>query len=435
MMKFYIETYGCQMNKAESSSLIEDMKSRGFSITDDIDDTDIIIVNTCSVRKTAENRVFGRLGLFKKKKQSKKNLIILVMGCMAQRVGEQLINSHYGIDIVVGNYHKEKIPDLIFNHRRSENVSYIDEANVVFTDPTPDITNPLKSYLNISHGCNNFCSYCIVPYLRGREVSKSSKDIIDNINTLTKNGVVHVTLLGQNVNSYGLDRDDEIDFPDLLEKICNETDIKWVKFLSSHPKDLSDKLIETMANQDKVSKWIHLALQSGSDKILTAMNRKYLSSDYKRLVDKLRAKMPDIIITTDIIVGFSGETEDDFNDTFDIVKYVGFDDAFIYKYNERDNTLAHKSMSDDVSNEVKTDRISRLIDLQRKIAVQKRNKMKGRIFELIPERFSDDGTNRLIGISKEELIFVFDGDKDDFGKIVTVEAVGVSGSTLVGRKI
>lgn len=433
MTKFYIETYGCQMNKAESSTLIKLMTEKGFIETSNYEEAEIVIINTCSVRKTAENRIWGRLGFYKRQKRFR-SLIVVVMGCMSQRIGEELINSQFGIDFVVGNYHKEKIPELIINRTRGEKGLYIDEKEIVFPKPFPEESNPSKAFVTISHGCNNFCSYCIVPHLRGREVSKKSSDIISDINDLTRQGVLQVTLLGQNVNSYGLDKGD-IDFPDLLKMILRETDLKWIKFMSSHPKDLSDKLIDVMASDSRVSNWLHLALQSGSDRILELMNRKYTSHNFRSIVDKLKNAVPDIVLTTDIIVGFPGETEADYNDTLNMINYVKFDDAFMYKYNERDNTVAHKEWADDIPDNIKHERLSSIIDLQRSINHENREKRVGKVFDVIPDKFSADGSGRILGVTKEEIMMLYQGDKDDFGKIVKVKATGVTGSSMQGVKI
>lgn len=433
MKKFYIETYGCQMNKAESSSLIKLMEDKGFIYTQLYYEADVVIINTCSVRKTAENRIWGRVGFFKRQKRERK-IIVLVMGCMSQRIGEELINSNRSVDIVVGNFYKERIPEIIINHRDGEKGIFIDEGEIVFTKPCPDETNPARSYVTISHGCNNFCTYCIVPYLRGREVSKNSSEIVGGIQSLTEQGVLQVILLGQNVNSYGADKND-LDFPDLLRKIADETDIQWIKFLSSHPKDLSDKLIEVIASEQKVSKWVHLALQSGSDRVLERMNRKYTAEDFKLIVGKLRQAVPDILITTDIIVGFPGETDEEYQQTLDLVQWVEFDDAFLYKYNERDTTLAQKKFDDDISDEVKTERITELIAIQRAITTKRRELMVGKQYGVIPDRFTNDGTDRILAVSQEEVMFIYPGSKEDFGKIIQVEAVGVSGSTVIGKKI
>lgn len=430
-----MEIYGCQMNKAESSSLANTLTARGLEQTKDHKEADLVIINTCSVRKTAESRIWGRVGFYKRQKRDRE-ITVVVMGCMSQRVGYELLNPKFAVDIVVGNFYKDKVADIIMNHRKGSREIFIEENadSNLFTTPAPDELNPSKAYVTISHGCNNFCTYCIVPYLRGREVSKHSDLIIEDIKALVRQGVKQVMLLGQNVNSYGNDTKD-ITFAQLLRRIVNETDISWVKFMSSHPKDLSDELIEVMATEPKVSKWIHLALQSGSDTILDSMNRRYTGESFKLKIDKLRARIPDVILTTDIIIGFPGETEEDFQDTMDLVEYVRFDDAFTYKYNERDNTVAQKSLGDTIADEVKVARLEKLIARQRKIAMENREAMKGRRLQILMERPANDGTDRYVGISSNELIILYDGNADDAGKVITVEITGRKASTLIGKRV
>lgn len=438
MTHFFIETYGCQMNKAESTALARRLTAAGYSQVFSQENAQLIIINTCSVRKTAENRIWGRLGFYKKEK-TKRDITVLVMGCMPQRISEELLDKKRSVDIVVGNFYKDKIPEILMAHRKGEKSCYVDvpkEQNpqAFFAQTAPDELNPAKAYLTISHGCNNFCSYCIVPYLRGREISRSSSSIINEIHRLTELGVKQIMLLGQNVNSYGNDTKD-ITFAQLLKQIAHETDVAWVKFMSSHPKDLSQELIEVMADEPKISKWLHLALQSGSTSILKAMNRKYTREDFLNKIYKLREYIPDIILTTDLIIGFPGETEADYRDTLSLIEEVRFDDAFMYKYNERDNTLAQKTLGDPIKDDVKVQRLAKLIEIQRKIGVENRQAMKGRHFQILHERPANDGTGRHIGISSNELIFLYDGNDDDAGKVIDIEATGVNGSTLTGRKL
>nr|HPO50683.1 MiaB/RimO family radical SAM methylthiotransferase [Spirochaetota bacterium] len=280
--------------------------------------------------------------------------------------------------------------------------------------------------------CNNFCSYCIVPYLRGREVSRDSGEIIEDINNLVKLGVKQATLLGQNVNSYGNDTND-INFPSLLKKISNETDIKWIKYLSSHPKDFTDELIEVISTEKKVSKWLHLAVQSGSNKILEKMNRKYKIETYIEKVMKLKSLNPELNLTTDIIVGFPGETEADFNDTVDLINTVKFDDAFMYKYNIRENTFAAKELGDDVPEDEKLSRLSKIIDLQRDIKSENKKKRIGSILEVIPEKFSKNSDREILGNSAEDLMVLFQGEEKDFEEILKVKVTQLKGGSLFGE--
>jgi len=442
MDTFFIETYGCQMNIAESTSLSEIMKSNGFKIATSSLKADIIILNTCSVRKTAENRIWGRIGYYKGLK-AKKDIILLVMGCMAERVGEEFLKKTPTIDIVIGTFHKYKIPSILKSYTKGEKILFIGKNHVVFNNSFPDEKNRKKAYVNISHGCNNFCNYCIVPYLRGSEISRDSNEIISDINNLVNNGVLSVTLLGQNVNSYGNDTKD-INFVELLKKIENETDIKWIKYLSSHPKDFNDDLIEYISNSKKVSTWLHLALQSGSNKILSRMNRKYTREEYLSKINKFKSCLHIYNITTDIMVGFCGESDEDFSDTLDLVKEIRFNDAYMYKYNERENTFATNNLVDDVDEEIKLSRLSTLIDIQRKISCEKKRELIGKKLEILPERDNKKGKGEILGVSKEDFIVVYNNDVLDNNildksifdnNIINVKIKDINGNTLIGEKI
>jgi len=433
MKSFYIETYGCQMNKADSISVIENLKRSGFKQLSSNKNADIIIINTCSVRKTAENRIWGRLGYYKSLKKER-DIIILVMGCMAQRVGEDFFVSNESVDLVVGTFLKNKIPDILLNFKKGIRRAYVDEKEIIFNDSYPDKGNPKKAYVNISHGCNNFCSYCIVPYLRGREQSRSSDNIINDINKLVGLGVKQVTLLGQNVNSYGKDRGD-ISFPKLLKKICCETDIKWIKYLSSHPKDFNDELIDVIINEDKIANWLHLAVQSGSNKVLKLMNRHYNIEDYIYRIEKLKEAIPQLNLTTDIIVGFPGEEEKDFMDTINLMKRIKFDDAYMYKYNSRENTFADIKYKDNIDDNEKTRRLIMIIDLQREISRKRKNERIGDTFEVIAEKWSKKSDNEILGLTKEDLMIIFSGNNNDFNDIIKVKALGLKGNTISGIKV
>ncbi len=440
--KFLIETYGCQMNKADSDSLCYALKLNGYTETDNPQEADIVVINTCSVRKSAENRIWGRLGEYKVIKRSRPLLLIL-MGCMAQRLGDGASDfkrlKGYGVDIIVGTFFRDKIPFILEHYDSSAENIFTDKSDLTFPWSAPDKENPLTAYVTISHGCNNFCSYCIVPYLRGRETSRSSADIITDINRLTEQGVIQVTLLGQNVNSYGLDNND-IKFPELLKKICKETDIKWIKYESSHPKDFTPELAQVIASEDKVSNLLHLAVQSGSDNILRKMNRHYKIEDYKAKVDYIRSLVPKINLTTDIIVGFSGETEDDFNDTVSMIKEIRFDDAFMYKYNVRENTVSANTMPDDVPDDVKGRRLETIIKLQRQIGLENKLNRVGDTAQIIPVSVSKkaDKTGdktQMLGLSSEEINVVYDTDNPTERTIRKVKLTGVVGNTMTAEII
>lgn len=433
MKSFFIETYGCQMNKADSNSIKKNLIENDFIEVESPENAEIIIINTCSVRKSAENRIWGRLGFYKSIKKRKK-ITVVIVGCMAQRIKEDFFELDDTVDIVIGTYQKDIINEILKNHQRDKKLTFVNEKEIKFTESSPDENNPRKAFVVISHGCNNYCSYCIVPYVRGREISRSSKEIIDDINNLTRKGVIQVTLLGQNVNSYGKDNND-VSFPQLLKLIAKETDIKWIKYLSSHPKDLSDELIQTIQEENKVANYLHLPLQSGSNKILQAMNRKYTIESYLDKVDKIKKLIPNINLTTDIIVGFPNETERDFLDTVNVLKSVRFDDAYMYKYNIREGTVAQKNITDDIPEEIKGARLSQIIEIQRDITRQKKEKRVSQTFETIVENWSKKADSEILGLTKEDLMIIYKGDEKDFSKINKVKAIKLEGNTLYGEKI
>jgi tRNA-2-methylthio-N6-dimethylallyladenosine synthase len=432
MKKFFIETYGCQMNKSDSNTIFESLKAAGFSESEFQDQADIIIINTCSVRKTAENRIWGRLGYYRSLKKTK-DITVLVTGCMAQRLGEELFFNNDTVDIVVGTFQRHRIPGILKDLRKNERIAFVEENDLIFSDSFPDKDNPKKAFVTISHGCNNYCSYCIVPFLRGRERSRPSGDIIKDINELSKKGVVQVTLLGQNVNSYGNDTHD-MDFPSLLKMVCRETDISWIKYLSSHPKDFSDALIDVIASENKVAKWLHLAVQSGSNSVLQKMNRKYKIEDYIEKTSRLKKMVPKLNLTTDLIVGFPGETDRDFQDTLDLMRNVQFDDAYMYRYNIRENTVAAKDLADDVPDKVKSERLTALIDLQREITGKRKLSRVGDDLEVIADRWSKRSKKEILGLTKEDLMIIFKGDENDFNDIIKLKAVRLEGNTLYGER-
>ncbi len=433
MKSFFIETYGCQMNRADSAEIIEALKQAGYNEVNDNQQSDIIIINTCSVRQSAENRIWGRIGYYKNLK-SKKDITLLIIGCMAQRLGKELIALNNTIDIVIGVQSIDKIPDVLKNYKKGEKLVFADEKTNIFNKSIPEKENPQKAFVTISHGCNNFCSYCIVPFLRGREISRKSGDIINDINQLTEKGVIQVTLLGQNVNSYGNDIND-ISFSELLKKICRETDAKWIKYLSSHPKDFTDQLIDVIVNEEKVSNWLHLAVQSGSNYILKKMNRNYKIEYYIDKIEKLKSLIPGLNLTTDLLVGFPGETEKNFMETVNLIKRIEFDDAYMYKYNSRKGTKAYKMFSDDVSENEKKRRLSEIIELQRKISRKKRLNRINNQYEVICERWSKRSHKEILGLTKEDLMIIFNGEKKDFNNIVKVKAIELKGNAIFGEKI
>ena len=372
-MFYTIVTFGCQMNVHESEKIAGMLENMGYAPTEDKEKADIIVFNTCAIREGAEDRALGNIGNLKKMKKANPNKIIAVAGCMTQQkqVAEKLFKTFPFIDIIVGTHNLYELPTLINKkineHKRTlENIEQADiNENVPVTR-----TSGENAWVNIMYGCNNFCSYCIVPYVRGREVSRKKTDIINECKqVLTSGKYKQITLLGQNVNSY-CNPENNSNFADLLKSICElDGDFK-LTFMTSHPKDISDEVIDILASEPKILKELHLPVQSGSTKILKAMNRKYTREHYIGIVDKLKAKIPNIRLTTDIIVGFPGETEDDFEDTCSLVRYVKYDGIFAFMYSKRSGTIAEK-MPDQIPDEIKNFRVNKILQLEKEIQKEK----------------------------------------------------------------
>lgn len=372
-MFYTIVTFGCQMNVHESEKIAGMLENMGYAPTEDKEKADIIVFNTCAIREGAEDRALGNIGNLKKMKKSNPNKIIAVAGCMTQQkqVAEKLFKTFPFIDIIVGTHNLYELPTLINKkineHKRTlENIEQADiNENVPVTR-----TSGENAWVNIMYGCNNFCSYCIVPYVRGREVSRKKTDIINECKQVLASGKYkQITLLGQNVNSY-CNPENNSNFADLLKSICElDGDFK-LTFMTSHPKDISDEVIDILAREPKILKELHLPVQSGSTKILKAMNRKYTREHYIGIVDKLKAKIPNIRLTTDIIVGFPGETEDDFEDTCSLVRYVKYDGIFAFMYSKRSGTIAEK-MPDQIPDEIKNFRVNKILQLEKEIQKEK----------------------------------------------------------------
>ena len=368
MKKYFLETYGCQMNKAESDSLELILQKRGWESCSSDSQADLIIINTCSVRQTAEDRIWGRIGYFKKLKESH-DFKLVIIGCMAQRIKEELYTTCRGtVDLVLGTLEKNNILEYL------EGLPEKDEGTYTFQEYHSD-GRSFKTFVPIMHGCNNFCSYCIVPYVRGREVSRSAEDILHEIEFLEQHNVREITLLGQNVNSYrGTYKGSEISFPELLDLICSHiSSIGWVRFLSSHPKDFSSKLIDTIAANPQVCRHIHLPVQHGSNRILELMNRRYTKEHYLDIVSEIKDKIPGASLTTDILIGFPGETEADLDATLDLMRQVRYIDAYTYYYNPREGTKAC-TMADSLPLETKLKRLEKVIARQHRISAEEKEK-------------------------------------------------------------
>jgi tRNA-2-methylthio-N6-dimethylallyladenosine synthase len=421
------------MNKAESESLVIQLQDSGWTVALSLEDSDAIIINTCSVRNTAEERIWGRIGFFRREKK-KKPFKLVITGCMAERLKEQLIKKAPEVDAVIGNFSK---------HRFAEYLDYIidrDEKKVFaengeyFFQPKHN-KKSFKAFIPVMHGCDNFCSYCIVPYVRGREISRRPEEISNEISSYLANGIKEITLLGQNVNSYKFsDNGRFIHFKELLASVSNQVGSNsWIRFLTSHPKDLDPALIEIISSSNNICKHIHLPVQHASDSILGKMNRKYTISYVRDLIRNMRKNIPDISITTDLLLGFPGETEEDYNQTLFFLEEIQFDDAFMYRYNPREGTAAF-SMKDDVSEESKFRRLDAVIRLQRRISSDKKKKKIGRKVPALIECVSKKNGNDLLARTEQDEMVVFPGSMEKIGTFALVELIGLNGNTFTGKE-
>lgn len=432
-MKIYIETYGCQMNVADSELVSSILADNNFTIADNIDEADIIIFNTCSVRQHAEERVIGRINNEMARKKQNQQLKIGVIGCMAQRLGNELNKINDSIDFVVGVDQYNQLPEIITNIFAKP--QFLSETQVnnseIYKDIYPLHTGKMNAFITIMRGCNNFCSYCIVPYTRGRERSRPIEDILSEIRAIGKRGFKDITLLGQNVNSYQYGK---YNFADLLKRVNSIATSERIRFVTSHPKDLSDEVIEVMAASNKVCEHLHLALQSGDDEILRRMNRGYTADHFYRITEKLRKAMPEIAITTDVIAGFPGETEEQFQRTYDLMQKIRFDYAFTFKYSPRSGTKAAE-FEDQIPEEIRLQRLQRLIKLQEGITLQKYRQQIGKVKEIYVEKISKKSEQEVSGKSRDFKITVFPGKKDLIGQFVKVKITAATGWTLKGEML
>lgn len=424
--KYIITTYGCQMNEHDSETLSGMIEKMGYTATDNKEEADLIIYNTCCVRENAELKVYGNLGALKNLKQKKEDLVIAVCGCMMQQpqVVKEIKSKYRHVDLVFGTHNLFRFPELLINSVESKGM-FIEiwdyEGDVIEGLPV-NRKYGLKAFINIMYGCNNFCTYCIVPYTRGRERSREVEDIVKEATDLANNGTKEITVLGQNVNSYGKTLEKETDFADLLRELNKIDGIERIRFMTSHPKDLSNRLIDAMAECDKVCEHFHLPFQSGSDRILKIMNRKYTKEGYLNLVKKLQEKVPNVGLTTDIIVGFPGETEEDFKDTLDIVEKARYDSAFTFLYSIREGTPAAK-MEDQVDEKVKQERFNRLVEKVNQISGQINQSYLNKVVEVLVEGPSKKDPNRLMGRTRQNKLVNFSGDESLIGKLVNVKII------------
>lgn len=439
MNKTYkIMTFGCQMNENDSEKISGLLKNMGYTPEEDVHKAGVVILNTCSVRENADVRVFGNLGTFKSVKKVNPDLVLAVCGCMMQQpeIVKKIKEKYPQVDLVFGTHNIHQFPQMLGNYlQRGERIFEIwDDSSEIIEDLPVDRKYPFKSFVTIMNGCNNFCTYCIVPYTRGREVSRQPEKIIEEVTRLADEGCLEVTLLGQNVNSYGNDLKTGYHFADLLRDLNQIEKIKRIRFMTSHPKDLTDEVIEAIAQCDKVCPAIHLAIQSGSTRVLKAMNRRYTKEQIIDLVDRVRSRIPDVAITTDIIVGFPGETEEDFQDTLEVMRACKFDSAFSFIYSIRTGTPA-ATMENQIPDEIKHDRLNRLLDVLRDISFGLNSKYEGRVLPVLVEEPSKNNTDRLSGRTETGKLVNFEGSFDHIGQIVNVKITKVGSFSLTGVEI
>ena len=432
----FIQTFGCQMNARESDKLLGILEEAGFVQGAD-ENSDFVLYNTCTVRENANLKVYGRLGYLGGLKRKNPGMLIALCGCMMQepQVVEKIRKSYRHVDIIFGTHNIFRLAELIFR-RLTEKKMVVDiweGTDAIVEDLPVERKYPFKSGVNIMFGCNNFCSYCIVPYVRGRERSRNPEDIIHEIEGLVADGVVEVMLLGQNVNSYGKTLEEPITFAELLRRVEQIDGLERIRFMTSHPKDLSDELIEVMKNSRKICKHLHLPVQSGSSRILKQMNRKYTKEQYLELVDKLRAAVPDISLTTDIIVGFPGETEEDFQETLDVVRRVRYDSAFTFIYSKRTGTPA-AAMEDQVPEDVVKDRFDRLLKEVQDIAAQVVKRDEGTVQKVLVEEMDTHEPGYVTGRLSNNTVVHFQGDASLIGQIVDVSLDEARGFYFMGTK-
>lgn len=434
--RLFIETYGCQMNAGDSEIVVSIMQDNGYRYTEDVNEADIILINTCSIRDNAEQRIWGRLSAMRQLKKRKPSLIVGVIGCMAERLKEQLIEKGTGVDIVAGPDSYRSLPELARTAEdgsKGINVELSKEETYAEIAPVRLDRNGVSAFIAIMRGCNNYCAYCVVPYTRGIERSRDPQTIVAEARTLFENGYREVTLLGQNVNSYSYG---EVGFPELMAMVAQISPLLRVRFATSHPKDISDRLLEVMASYDNICKAIHLPAQSGSNEMLKKMNRKYTREWYLERIAAIRRYMPDCTITTDLIAGFCGETLEDHQATLSLMREVGYASAFMFKYSERPGTFSARHFADDIADEEKTRRLNEIIALQNQLSVESNEAEVGLIRQVLVEGTSKRSEEQLCGRTSQNKMVVFDRVEGlKAGDYVEVEITDCSSATLFGKAI
>jgi len=436
--KLYIETYGCQMNVSDSEIVGSIMKGIGYEQNNKPEDADVIFINTCSIRDNAEKRVKKRLQEIRILKKKNPNLTVGILGCMAERLKEKLIEEQEFVDLIVGPDAYRELPEMIKTveaGRKAINVILSEEETYAEIEPVRYGDNGISAYISIMRGCQNWCTYCVVPFTRGKERSRNPETIIEEAKGLFKKGYKEITLLGQNVNSYIWNESSHVDFPSLLKMVADVSPQLRVRFATSHPKDISDDLIKTIAENHNICSYIHLPFQSGSTAVLKKMKRSYTREWYMERIDAIKKMIPDCGLSTDIIAGFCTETEEDHQDTLSLMKYVGYDYAFMFKYSERPDTIAAKRYDDDVPEEVKSRRLTEIIALQQELALASNKNDIGKTFEVLVEKVSKKSDEELAGRNSQNKTIVFPRKSFKPGDYVMVKVTDCTAATLIGMSV
>ena len=433
--KYFLRTYGCQMNVHDSEEIKYYLESLGYEAVDELELADIVVLNTCAIRENAKDKVFGYLGRCKHLKKEKPDLIIAVAGCLMQKPSEieEIHNRHKYIDIIIGTHNLNELPSLIeeANNKKIQNIEVYSNSDVVFENVKYNRDSKVSAWINIIYGCDKFCTYCIVPFTRGRERSRKMEEVLEEVRDLKEQGYIEVTLLGQNVNAYGKDLNLGYDFATLLEEVA-KIGIPRIRFVTSHPWNFTDKMIDVIAKYDNIMPYVHLPIQSGSDDILRKMNRKYTIDEYKKLFDQIKSKVKNVAITTDIIVGFPNETDEDFKKTLDIVNYCKFDGAYTFIFSPREGTAAAR-MEDKVSMEVKEKRLQELNNLVNKYSLESNQRLVGKVVEVLVNGISEKDSNKVYGYTETMKLVNIVGGKELIGKIMPVKITDAKSFSLDGE--
>lgn len=435
--KMYIETYGCQMNVADSEVVVSILNKQGFGLSDDYKEADLILINTCSIRDNAEQRIFNRLNEFKHLKKKNKGLLVGIIGCMAERMKENLLEKEKLVDIVVGPDAYRELPKLVEEAeggQKAINVLLSREETYAEISPVRLDKNGVSSFVSIMRGCDNMCSYCVVPFTRGRERSRDPQTILREVQDLIDMGYKEVTLLGQNVDKYNWKKG-EVNFAQLLEMTAKLSPQLRVRFSTSYPQDMTDEVLHAIAKYDNICNYIHLPVQSGSTRILEKMKRGYTREWYMDRIGAIKRIIPDCAISSDFITGFCTETEEDHKDTLSIMEWVGFDYSYMFKYSERPNTFAARKFEDDVHEEVKSRRLSEIIELQNRLSLESNQRDVGKTFEVLIEGVSKKSDDRLFGRNSQNKVIVFDKSNHKIGDYAMVKVNECSSATLLGEVV